>query len=250
MNDINSKKYNKIITRNISDEMLSADSPNHINLEKKQKRGGSIPNERRFKKNDIKYIEFDHNSSEKIFNQVVNIFYTKEFPRQINTNEILKLMLFLNEYLISNNLLSDGQKKENKKLLNDYSKYISSKIKIDFPQEQDIVFDPSLKCVKKIQRKWRKRKIEKYLNKNKKSEINELKSMILNKYIQKSGNEVKKIIGLFNTLLENFDTINKKSDINEMLYQIQKLIHNKLTKYEKNLLYKEYINSVIFGNNN
>ena len=250
VNDLNSKKYNKTITRNISDEILSTDSPNHINLEKKQKRGGSIPNERRFKKNDIKYIEFDHNSSEKIFNQVVNIFYTKEFPRQINTNEILKLMLFLNEYLISNNLLSDGQKKENKKLLNDYSKYISSKIKVDFPQEQDIVFDPSIKSAKKIQRKWRKRKIEKYLNKNKKSEINELKSMILNKYIQKSGNGVKKIIGLFNTILENFDNINKQPDINEMLYQIKKLIHNKLTRYEKNLLYKEYINSVIFGNNN
>ena len=248
VNDL--KKYNKITTRNISDKISSANSPNHINLEKNQRRGGSIPNERRFKKNDIHYIEFNHNSSEKILNQVVNIFYTKEFPSKVNTNEILKLMLFFNEYLISNNLLSDGQKKENKKLLNDYSKYISSRIKVDFPQEQDRVFDPSVKYVKKIQRKWRKRKIEKYLKKNKKSEINELKSMIFNKYIHKSGNGVKKIIGLFNTILEKFDRINKQSDINEMFYQIQKLIHNKLTNYEKNLLYKDYINSVIFDNNN
>ena len=139
---------------------------------------------------------------------------------------------------------------ENKKLLNDYSKYISSIIKVDYPQEQDIVVDPSLKCVKKIQRKWRKRKVEKYMNKHKKNEINELKSMILNKYIQKSGNGVKKIIGLFNTILENFDNINKQPDTNEMFYLLQNLIHNKLTKYEKNLLYKEYINSVILGNNN
>ena len=249
VNDLNTKKYNKIITRNISDKISSSNSPNH-NLEKNQKRGGSIPNERRFKKNDSQYKGFDHNSSTKIFKQVINIFYAKEFPSKINTNEILKLMLFFNEYLINNNLLSDGQKKENKKLLNDYSKYISSIIKIDYPQEQDIVFDPSVKCAKKIQRKWRKRKVEKYMNKNKKNEINELKSMIINKYIQKSGIGVKKIIGLFNTVLENFDDINKQPDINEMFYLIQKLIHNKLTKYETNLLYKEYINSVIFGSNN
>ena len=248
VNDLNIKK-NKNITGNISNKISSGNSPNHINLQKTEKRGGSIPNERRFKKNDI-HTEFFHNSSTKIFNQVVNIFYTKEFPSKIKTNEILKLMLFFNEYLINNNLLSDGQKKENKKLLNDYSKYISSIIKVDFPQEQDIVIDPSVKCVKKIQRKWRKRKIEKYLDKNKKCEINELKSMIINKYIKKSRNGVKKIIGLFNTILENFNDINKQPDINEMFYQIQKLNHNKLTKYEKNLLYKEYINNVIFGNNN
>ena len=249
VNDLNNKKYNKINTRNISDKISSSNSPNH-NLDKNQKRGGSIPNERRFKKNDSQYSEFEHNSSTKILKQVINIFYAKEFPSKVNTNEILKLMLLFNEYLINNNLLSDGQKMENKKLLNDYSKYISSIIKVDYPQEQDIVVDPSLKCVKKIQRKWRKRKVEKYMNKHKKNEINELKSMILNKYIQKSGNGVKKIIGLFNTILENFDNINKQPDTNEMFYLLQNLIHNKLTKYEKNLLYKEYINSVILGNNN
>ena len=248
VNDFNSKKYNKIIPRNNSDRISSSNSPIHI-PENNQKRGGSIPNERRFKKIGIQNKQFDHNYSSKIFSQVINIFYTKEFPSKVNTNEILKLMLFFNEYLVNNNLLCDGQKKENKKLLNDYSKYISSKIKVDYPQEQDIVVDSSLKCVKKIQRKWRKRKIEKYMNKNKKNEIEELKSMIISKYMKKSGNEVKKIIGLFNTILENFDYINKLPDINEMFYLIQNLIHNKLTKYEKNLLYKEYINSVIFGNN-
>ena len=107
--------------------------------------------------------------------------------------------------------------------------------------------DPSIKCVKKIQRKWRKRKIENYLEKNKKSEIYELKHMIVNKYIKKSGYKIKKILGLFNTIVENFENITKQPDINELFYQIQKLIHNKLTDYEKNLLYKEFINNVIFN---
>ena len=74
--------------------------------------------------------------------------------------------------------------------------------------------------------------------------------MIVNKYIKKSGYKIKKIIGLFNTIVENFDNINKQPDINELFYQIQKLIHNKLTKYEKNLLYKEFINSIILHSNN
>ena len=246
MDDIsnNNKKYNKIIIDNISDRISSTNSPNENNFQKNKRRSGSIPYER--VKNDIQEKEASRHSSSRLFHQVVNVFYSKEFPNKINTNEILKLMLFFNEYLINNNLLSDYYDIENKKLLNDYSKYISSKIKVDFPQEHDIVVDPSIKCVKKIQRKWRKRKIDKYLEKNKKTETDELKHMIVNKYIEKSGYKIKKIIGLFNTVVENFDHINQQTDINELFYQIQKLIHNKLTDYEKNVLYKQYINSVIF----
>ena len=250
MDDLNCNKSLKSnnIPGNVSDRASSVNSPIHINIRKSKKRGGSIP-ERKNTKNDAQETEFIHNSSSRAFHQVINIFYGKEFPSKINTNEILKLMLFFNEYLINNNLLSDYQDEKNRKLLNDYSKYISNKIKVDFPQEQDIVVDPSIKCVKKIQRKWRKRKFDKYLEKNKKSEIQELKSMIVNKYIKNSGFKIKKILGLFNTIVENFDSVNKELEINEMFYQIQKLIHNKLTIYEKNLLYKEFINNVIYNNN-
>ena len=46
--------------------------------------------------------------------------------------------------------------------------------------------------------------------------------------------------------MENFDNVNKQSDINEMFYTIRKLECGELTNYEKNLLYKDYINSVIY----
>ena len=248
LDDINNKKYNKnAYSNNLSDRISFANSPADKNYQKIKRRGGSIPYERRMNSMQEK-DEVPSYSSSRVFHQVINAFYSKEFPNKINTNEILKLMLFLNEYLINNNLLNDYYDKNNKKVLDDYSKYISSKIKVDFPQEQDIIVDSSVECVKKIQRKWRKRKIDKYLEKNKKSKVTELKHMIVNKYIKKSGYKIKKILGLFNTIVENFDNIKNQPDINELFYQIQKLIHNKLTEYEKNLLYKEFINSIIYKN--
>ena len=248
MDDLNNNKFNNnnnINTDNINDQASIVNSPINLSGHKIKKRGRSNYERKLSEKNER---GSSYNSSNRMFHHVINYFYDKEFPKKINTNEILKLMLFLNEYLINNNLLNDYYERENQKLLNDYSKYISSKIKVDFPQEHDIVVDPSIKCIKKIQRKWRKRKIEKYLEKNKKNEKIELKQMIVNKYIKKSGYKIKKILGLFNTIAENFDNINKQPDINELFYRIQKIIHNKLTEYEKNLLYKEFINNVIFHN--
>ena len=247
MDDLNNNKINNnnINTYNINDQTSIVNSPTNLSGHKIKKRGRSNYERKLSEKNER---GSSYNSSNRMFHHVINYFYDKEFPRKINTNEILKLMLFLNEYLINNNLLNDYYERENQKLLNDYSKYISSKIKVDFPQEHDIVVDPSIKCIKKIQRKWRERKIEKYLEKNKKNEKIELKQMIVNKYIKKSGYKIKKILGLFNTIVENFDNINKQPDINELFYRIQKIIHNKLTEYEKNLLYKEFINNVIFHN--
>ena len=177
MDDIKNKKLKKNIIDNTSDRVSLSNSPMDIHYQKNRKRGASIPYERRI--SDMQDKDVTHHSSSKLFHQVVNSFYSKEFPNKINTNEILKLMLFFNEYLINNNLLNDFYNKENRKLLNDYSKYISSKIKVDFPQEHDIVVDSSIKCVKKIQRKWRKRQIDVYLKKTKKNETDELKHMII-----------------------------------------------------------------------
>jgi hypothetical protein len=248
MDDINNNKYKKnYLINNISDRASTANSPISIKSHSIKKRGGSIHFERKLSEKNER--ESSYRSSSRMFHQVVNIFYGKAFPNKINTNEILKLMLFLNEYLINNNLLNDYYLNENRKILDDYSKFLSSLIKVDFPEEHDIVVDPTIKCIKKIQRKWRKKKIEKYLEKNKKNENNELKQMIVNKYIKKSGYKIKKILGLFNTIVENFDNIHRQSDNNELFYQIQKLINNKLTEYEKNILYKEFINNVIIVNN-
>ena len=191
--------------------------------------------------------DFSQNGSRAYFHKIVNNFYNKEFPSKINTNDILKLMLFLNEYLLNNNVLNDIYLNENKKILEDYTQYISKKITVDYPEESDVCdIDTTIKFVKIIQRKWRQKIMKNYLDKNKKNEKDELKKFIVNKYIKKSGYKIKKILGLFNTIVENFDNVNKQSDINEVFYTIQKLENGKLTNYEKNLLYKDFINSVIY----
>ena len=180
--------------------------------------------------------------------KILNKIYYKEFPNKIRTNTIFKLILFMNEYLISNNLLDDYYDINNQKKLDSLSKFISSHFNSDFPQQDDVNFDRMISSIKKIQRFWRKKKMEKFMQKNNKKEENELKKMVLNKYIKKSGFKIKKIIGLFNSMVECFDLIEKEKEIEEMFYNIQQVIKRKLTPYEKNLLYKEYINNIISEN--
>ena len=63
--------------------------------------------------------------------------------------------------------------------------------------------------------------------------------MVINKYIRRAGFKVKKIIGLFNSLVEDFNNIENEHEMEEMFYNIQQIIKRKLTPYEKNNLYKE-----------
>ena len=156
----------------------------------------------------------------------------------------MKLMLFINEYLINNNLLDDYHDENNRKKLDVYSKFLCEQINIDFPQEDDVNIDKMVNSAKKIQRMWRKKKIEKSIGKN--CEENELKKMVINEYIKKTGFKIKKIIGLFNTLVEDFNNIENEHEMEEMFYNIQQIIKRKLTPYEKNNLYKKYINSIIY----
>jgi hypothetical protein len=183
-------------------------------------------------------------SSTQNIHKILNQIYSKEFPNKVKTNNIMKLMLFLNEYLINNNLLDDYYDKNNREKLDVFSKFLCDKINIDFPQEDDVNIDKMVNSAKKIQRMWRKKKIEKFIGKN--SEESELKKMVINKYIRRAGFKVKKIIGLFNTLVEDFNNIGNEHEIEEMFYNIQQIIKRKLTSYEKNNLYKEYINSIIY----
>ena len=179
--------------------------------------------------------------------QILNKIYSKEFPTKIRTNNMMKLMLFLNEYIINNNLLDDYYDINNRKKLDIYSKFLCDQINIDFPQEDDVNIDKMVNSAKKIQRMWRKKKIAKFIGNN--SEENELKKMVINKYIKNSGFKIKKIIGLFNSLVEDFNNIGNQKEMEEMFYNIQQIIKRKLTSYEKNNLYKEYINTIFIQNN-
>ena len=180
--------------------------------------------------------------------QILDRIYSKEFPYEIsNTNDILKLMLFLNEYLINCNVLKDYYQAENRDLLNKYSQFLVSKIKINLPEEIQINhndLDKVINSAKTIQRIWRKKKVKKYLNE--KNETDELKKMVINNYIKKNGYKVKKVIGLFNSLVEDFENlcvINK--NMNNMIYYISKIVNKSLTNLEEQLLYKDFINNII-----
>ncbi len=251
-NDMN---YNKnSFSNKITSKLINIDSFSDIDDNEKRKSTNIKP---KIKKGSNAYIrncgyscEHFHkypntNNSSKNVHSILNKIYSKEFPNKIKTNNMMKLMLFLNEYLINNNLLDDYYDINNRKKLDAHSKFICEQINIDFPQEDDVNIDKMVSSVKKIQRMWRKKKIEKFIGKN--NEENELKRMVMSKYVKKAGFKVKKILGLFNSLVEDFNNIGNQQEMEEMFYNIQQIIKRKLTPYEKNNLYKEYINTVIYS---
>ena len=192
----------------------------------------------------------NYHTNNQNMHKILNKIYYKEFPNKIRTNTIMKLILFMNEYLISNNLLDDYYDISNQEKLEKLSNFISDNFDVDYPHQDDVNFDPMINSIKTIQRTWRKNKVKKFLEKNNKKEENELKKMVLNKYIKKAGFKIKKIIGLFNSMVECFDLIENEKEIEEMFYNIQQVIKRKLSSYEKNLLYKDYINNIINENYN
>ena len=97
----------------------------------------------RFNKN------YSSNNSSQNVHTVLNKIYSKEFPTKVKTNNIMKLMLFLNEYLINNNLLDDYYDINNRNKLDNYSKFICEQINIDFPQETDVNIDKMVSSAKK-----------------------------------------------------------------------------------------------------
>ena len=86
-------------------------------------------------------------------------------------------MLFLNEYIINNNLLDDYYQEKNRKILDDYSKFLAEKIDVNYPKESDVICDDFINKTKIIQRNWRKLKVIKYLENKKFDEGKEMKKM-------------------------------------------------------------------------
>ena len=194
-----------------------------------------------------KYNKSNYNNEN--IHTILNKIYSTKFPSiNNNTNNILKLMLFLNEYLINNNLLKDFYNPHNRAILENYSKFLVNNIKIDYPINNDIIQDKFVNEIKLIQRFWRRRKIKKFIKNN--DENFELKKFIVNDYMIQSGYKSKKITGLFNKMVENFGNISAyDNDLNEMFYNIGKIINKNLANNEKNLLYKDYINKIIYNHN-
>ena len=184
----------------------------------------------------LKIINNKFNNIKEIINQ--------QFPNKIYTNTILKIFLLLNEYLLNNNLLMDINNKNKRKILNDFTKYLTSYMIIDYPSENEIKDDKYINSVRKIQRIWREKKIEKFLGNNLKK--NEIKKMVVNRNINKIGFKMKKLIGLFNSIVKDFTELEGNENLNEMFYLIKKIVNGQENSYEKNKLFKEYINNIMY----
>ena len=199
---------------------------------------------------DIENQEFENIIK---INKNIKILNAKKVSEKIKTQDFMKMMLILNEYVITNNLLEDYSNKQNKKILNDYSLFLLKNIKnnhINKNKKLKIITSSNNKiilAVIKIQRKWRKIKLEKYLINNFLEEGSELRKMLINNLMEKTKFENSNILDIFNCLINNCKLINNNvEDINIIFELIRKLIQRNLTINEKNIIYKEYINEVIY----
>ena len=249
----NNKNKSKDLNKSNSNLLLllESDTKNSIFLRNKKRMSSSRihnnnrkikikENKKLFNSSKKKLIKSERNNTRKALQKI----YNTQFPSRTITNDIIKLFLLLNEYIINNNLLPDYNLGNNKDILNELSMFLSKYALVDYPKEFDINIDNYINRVKIIQRCWRKYKLKQLIGEN--EEIHELKKIVVNKYITKTGYKIKKILGLFNSIVEEFNNINNSDDINKMFYYIKNLIKRDLTSYEKNLLYKEFINNFIY----
>ena len=239
----NNKEANPILL-NLENKVVSRNNNSYVssiinNCKKGNKILNLIEKKNLFNSSNKKMAELERNNMRKTLKKI----YDTPFPNKVVTNDVFKLFLLLNEYIINNNLLSDYNLNNNKVILNKLSEFLSNYSFIDYPKEYDINIDSYIKSVKTIQRAWRKKKVKQLLERN--EEIHELKKIIVNKYITKVGYKMKKIFGLFNSMIEDFNNIENSDDINRMFYYVKNLIKRDLTIYEKNLIYKEFINKFL-----
>ena len=178
----------------------------------------------------------------------VNI-YSKDIPKNIEINDILKMMLFYNEYILTKLNFNNYDKM----IMNSYSSFLYDKIfqsenknnNIDINEDEEI--DNKEKSVMIIQRKWRDYKIKNYFKRNKNKNINdELRKFTVDNFIDKEGFGIRKVIGNLNLSLENFINLKQK---NNFIKELKKGILGFNNKQEKYKFYKEYINNKILKNN-
>ena len=175
--------------------------------------------------------------------------YYKDIPKQIKNEDLLHLMLFFNEYIISK--LPKSISKSTKDAFNTYSLTLSKMIPSSSSKQvhqMNIETDMKVKKVIDIQRKWREFKVKQIASNTKMNSNNELKKMLINNFIEKEGFGIRKIIGMLNTSVESFAQLKTKDALMLKL----KCINNKeLSNDEKSAMYKNYINSKlsVFNNN-
>ena len=191
--------------------------------------------------NNNLFEDYSNPESKKILDSY-NLFLTNN----ININYESKIEVKNDK--IDKKEYNDKAVKENDKNDKDNKELIDNKEDKTNKENKPNNDDKIIKATIIIQRRWRKSKIEKYLINNFIEEEDELRKMMLNNMIDKSKNKEIKIIDIFNNVINSFKQIYKNIDeVEKVFYYIQKIIQRKLNIYEKNLLYKEYINKIIYN---
>ena len=163
--------------------------------------------------------------------------YSKD---NINHKNLLHLMLFFNEYILSK--LPSNTPQHTKTAFNSYSTTLSKLIQINKSNEQISNSNTNDKVGKimHIQRKWREFKAKQFAVHSGVSLHNELKKMLLNNFIEKEGFGIRKVIGLLNTSVDLFSQIKDKEILISDLINIT---NKTLSHADKYCIYKQYINS-------
>ena len=298
---------------------LNINTEDNNEKEKKEENNLVSPlakNNHKFKKrtNSAKEEATDTSYKNKFFNEKIkkikkineNNSINKPDSKQINEKidkikikDYMRMMLMLNEYIISNNLFEDYSNPESKKIIENYNLFLTNNININYESKIEVKDDKIdkkeendkdnknkendknekdnkdnkdnkelndnkedknnkennanndnkiIKAAIVIQRRWRKSKLDKYLINNFIEEEDELRKMLLNKLMDKPKSKDIKIIDIFNNVINSFKMVYKNIDeVEKIFYYIQKIIQRKLNIYEKNLLYKEYINKIIYN---
>lgn len=174
--------------------------------------------------------------------------FNKSFPKDATSKDIMKLMLFFNEYLV--NYAKTNLNEKEIEVINSYSKFLSDSIipssekNNNKKEEENYKVGENEEKYIKIQRKWREYKM-KSLIQEKKIE-NELKKMLISNFIEKEGFNLRKIIGMMNSSLEEFITIKTKDILTKQLIDINE---KTLSLTDKNNLYRNYINYKLLQKN-
>ena len=237
---------------------------------------------------------FDEKIKKTKENNLINKPDSKQLNEKIDKIKIkdyMRMLLMLNEYIISNNLFEDYSNPQSKKILDSYNLFLTNNINVNYESKIEVINkidkkeennkankendknekdnsddkelsnnkddknnkenkvnndDKIIKAAIIIQRRWRKSKIDKYLINNFIEEEDELRKMLLNNLMDKQKSKDIKIIDIFNNVINSFKIVYKNiEEVEKIFYYIQKIIQRKLNIYEKNLLYKEYINKII-----
>ena len=140
----------------------------------------------------------------------INIDYPNKKFEKISTQNFLKMMLMLNQYLINNNLIDDYSKPDNKKILDEFSNFLNKNIKKENNNQRNKGRKEN-DCDKNISGLKTERIIKKdnNLNENINSDV---KNNQTNYSKNKCASKNLKLDSLFNNIINKYNLISENNN--------------------------------------